>query len=80
MEQEATYFWENGIVKSAFQKNKKPININEVEIERIKWSDKKSHGKDSFKYFIGYGHEVHGFSVFIIRKTSSNECIYKMFW
>ena len=35
MEQEAVYFGENGIIKSAFHKNKKPININEVDIEEI---------------------------------------------
>ena len=31
MEKETVYFGENGIIKSAFHKNKKPININEVE-------------------------------------------------
>ena len=56
MEQEAAYFGENGIIKSAFHKNKKPININEVDIEEIVLSHKKSYGKDSFKYFIGYRH------------------------
>ena len=35
MEQEAVYFEENGIIKSAFHKNKIPININEVDIEEI---------------------------------------------
>ena len=32
MEQEAIYFRENSITKSAFHKNKKPININKVDI------------------------------------------------
>ena len=32
MEQEAVYSGGNGIIKSAFHKNKKPININEVDI------------------------------------------------
>ena len=41
MEQEALYFGENGIIKSAFHKNKKPVNINEVDIKRIALSDKK---------------------------------------
>ena len=40
MEQEAVYFEENGIIKSSFHKNKIPIKINEVGIERIKLSDK----------------------------------------
>ena len=61
MEQEAIYFGENGIIKSAFHKNKRPININEVDIERIKLLDKRSYGKDSFKYFIGYSHESNTF-------------------
>ena len=32
MEQEAIYFGENSIIKSAFYKNKKPVNINKVDI------------------------------------------------
>ena len=40
---------------------RKPININEVDIKRIALSDKKSYGKDSFKYFIRYGHEGNAF-------------------
>ena len=35
MEQKAVYFVENDIIKSAFHKNKMPININEVDIEEI---------------------------------------------
>ena len=49
------------IIKSVFHKNKKAININEVDIKRIALSDKKSYGKDSFKYFIGYRHEGNAF-------------------
>ena len=45
MEQEAIYFGENCIIKSTFYKNKKPININEVDIKEIVLSDKKSYGK-----------------------------------
>ena len=41
MEQEAVYFGENGIIKSAFHKNKKPVNINEVDIEVMVLSHKK---------------------------------------
>ena len=61
MEQEAVYFGENSIIKSAFHKNKKTININEVNIEEIVLSHKKSYGKDSFKYFIRYRHEGNAF-------------------
>ena len=32
MEQEAIYFGENSLIKSAFHKNKKPVNINKVDI------------------------------------------------
>ena len=42
MEQEAVYFGENGIIKSAFHKNKRPININGVDIEEIVLSHKLS--------------------------------------
>ena len=47
MEQEAVYFGGNGIIKSAFHKNKSPINITEVDIEETVLSHKKSYGKDS---------------------------------
>ena len=42
MEQEAAYFGENGIIKSAFHKNKKPININQLDIEEIVLFHKRS--------------------------------------
>ena len=35
MEQGAVYFEENGIIKSVFHKNKRPININEVNIDEL---------------------------------------------
>ena len=41
MEQEAVHFGENGIIKSAFHKNKRTINITEVDIEEIVSSHKK---------------------------------------
>ena len=40
MEQEAVYFRENGIIKSAFPKNNRPTNINGVDIEEIVLSHK----------------------------------------
>ena len=61
MPQEALYFSENDIIKSAFHKNKTPININELDIKDILLSHKKPQGKDSFKYFIGYGHKGNAF-------------------
>ena len=61
MEQEAVYFGENGIIKSAFHKNKKTININKAHIEEIVLSHKKLYGEDSFKYFIGCRHKVNAF-------------------
>ena len=54
MEQEVVHFGEKSITKSTFHKNKKPININEVDIKRIALSDKKSLCKDSNKFFIGF--------------------------
>ena len=61
MKHEGVYFGENSIIKSAFHKNKKPININEVDIEEMVLSHKKSYGKDSFKYFIGFRHKGNAF-------------------
>ena len=61
MEEEAIYFGENRIIKRAFHKNKKPININELDIKEIVLFHKKSYDKDSFKYFIGYRHEGNAF-------------------
>ena len=49
MEQEVVCFEENGIIKSTFHKSKRPININEVDIEEIILSYNKSYSKDSFK-------------------------------
>ena len=49
MEQKAVHFGENSIIKRAFHENKKPININKVDIKRIALSDKTSLSKDSFK-------------------------------
>ena len=40
MEQEAVNVRENSIIKIAFHKNKKPININEADIKIIALSNK----------------------------------------
>ena len=61
MEQEAVYFGENSIIKNAFHKNKRPININEVDIKEIVLSHKVSYSKDLFKYIIGYRHKGNAF-------------------
>ena len=61
MEEEAVYFGENGIIKNAFHKNKRSININEVDIEETVLSHKESYSKDSFKHFIGYRHQGNAF-------------------
>ena len=79
MEQEPVYFRENGIIKSDFHKNKIPININEVDIERIKLSGKKSYGKDSFKYFIRYRHEANTFPSSLCLKLSQMNAYRKFF-
>ena len=45
------------INKSQFNKNKKPIDINNVDINKTVISKKEMHGKNVFfKYVIGYGH------------------------
>ena len=61
MEQEAVCFGKNSIIKSACKKNKKPIDINEVDFEEIALSHTISYGKDLFKYFIGSRHEDNAF-------------------
>ena len=75
MEQEAVYFVEIGIIISAFHENKRLINITEVDIEKIKLLDKKSFGKDSFRYFIGYRHEGNTFpSLLCVKLPQMNAC------
>ena len=61
MEQEAVYFGENDIIKSAFHKNKRAISINEVDIAEIVLSCKRSYSKESCKYFIPYRHKGNTF-------------------
>ena len=74
MKHEGVYFGENSIIKSAFHKNKKPININEVDIEEMVLSHKKSYGKDSFKYFIGFRHKGNAFpSPLCVKLPQMNE-------
>ena len=57
IKQEVVCFEKIASLKALFIKNKRSININKVDIKRTVLSDKKSNGKDSFKYFIGYRHE-----------------------
>ena len=59
MEQEAMYFGENGIIENASNKNKEPININELDIKRIVLSYKRFYSKDLFKPFSGYVHKAY---------------------
>ena len=54
MKQKSLSFGENYIIKSSFYKDKRPINISEVDIKTKILSDKESNGnKNSFKYLIG---------------------------
>ena len=54
MKQKSLSFGENYIIKSSFYKDKRPINISEVDIKTKILSDKESYGnKNSFKYLIG---------------------------
>ena len=55
MEQKALIFDKQCINRNAFHKNKRPINIDKVEIRRIVLSIKDSYSrKGSFTCFIGY--------------------------
>ena len=44
------------IDKSNFYKNKKPFNIDNMDVDKILVSKKESYGnkENSYKYFIGY--------------------------
>ena len=58
-------------LKVPFIKNKRPININELDIEEIVLFYKKSYSKGSFKYFIGHRYMGNAF----ISLLCVNECI-----
>ena len=56
------------INKSSFYKNKKSLDLNNIDVNKILVSNKESYGtKKSYKYFIGYndgerlGHYVYYF-------------------
>ena len=67
MEQKAVIFGEDCINKNAFLKNKRPINIDGVDIGRIVLSKKYSNSnKDLLKYFTRY---IHGGRVFQLHFT-----------
>ena len=62
------YVGENAIIKSAFHKNKRPINVNEVDIEEIVLPHKNSYIKDQLKYFIGYRNKGNAFESPLYKK------------
>ena len=53
--------------------------MNEEDIKRIALSDKKSYGKDSCKYFIGYRHEGNAFPSPLYIKLSQMNAYAKYF-
>ena len=64
MEQKALTFDTQCINKNTFHKNKRPISIDKVEINR-----KYSYGKKGpFKYFVGYINETDAFPVLLCIK------------
>ena len=47
-----------GDKKNIFYKNKKPFNLNDIDVNKILISDEIGYGtKNSHKYFIGYNDE-----------------------
>ena len=69
----SSVFWRKCIIKSAFHKNKRTININKVDIEELVLSHKKLYSKDSFKYFIGHRHGGNAFpSPLCVKLTQMN--------
>ena len=79
MEQEAMYFGENGIIENASNKNKEPININELYIKRIVLSYKRFYSKDLFKPFSGYVHKAYAFAAPLCIKVPQMNAYAKYF-
>ena len=51
-------FEDKKINKSTFYKNKKPFNIQDLDVHKVLVSKKESYGtKNSLKYFIGYNND-----------------------
>ena len=76
MEQKALIFGEDCINKNTFHKNKIPISIDRVDIEKIVLFKIDSYGnKGSFKYLIGCTQEDRDFpfSSTTMHKISSNK-------
>ena len=61
------------IEKPKFHQYKRPISINNIDINKIVVSNKVSLGQNGFKYFIGYkdAKKIRSLSIFL----SKNECI-----
>ena len=80
MEKQALYSRESGITKNPFHKNKKPVNVNEVDIKRITLSNKKSYGnEDLFKTFTGFRHKGNAFPAPLCIKISQMKGCSKYF-
>ena len=54
MDKKIIKFDETEIEKYKLHKNKNPILINNIDINKIAVSNKVSFGKNDFKYFINY--------------------------
>ena len=54
MDKKVTKFDDTEIEKYKFHQHKKPISIENIDINKIVVSNKVSFGKKEFKYFIGY--------------------------
>ena len=54
MEKTIIKFCDIEIQKLKFHQHKGPISIKNMDIDKIRVSDKVSFGKKEFKYFIGY--------------------------
>ena len=56
MGKEILTFGDIEIEKNKFYRNKIPILLKDVDIEKVLVCNKISFGEESFKYFIGYLH------------------------
>ena len=67
------------IEKQKFHYHKKPVLIEDVDINKIITLSKVSFGKKGFRYFIGYKDDEKGKPLGIMYNASKNEWIYNRF-
>ena len=65
MSKEILTFGDTEIEKTKFYRQKTPIFIKDVDIEKVLTSNKISFGEKNYKYFIGYMYNDHKLNHYI---------------